>query len=83
MTDIYQLKKGETYKVIKPFIDFDKVTHKVGETWVFDKITYLPYHSGLSLFVIENSVNKQYHFQDIVEEQEELLSNFIKYIEKL
>lgn len=83
MTDIHQLKKGKKYKVIKTFTDFDNIIHKIGETWVFDKTTYLPYHSGLSLFVTENKVNKQYHFQDVAEEQEKLLSNFMKYVEKM
>ncbi len=83
MKDIYQLKKGETYKVIKSFTDYDKIVHQVDETWVFDKITYLPYHSGLSLFVISDGINKQYRFQDTREHQEKLVDNFMNYVEKL
>ncbi len=83
MKDIYQLKKGEAYKVIKSFIDFDKTVHQVGETWVFDKIIYIPYDTILVLCVISNSKNKQILFQDGIGAQEKLLANFMNYVEKI
>jgi hypothetical protein len=46
MRDIYKLKPGESYKVIKEFTDFDGIFHGVGERWIFEEIQYIPYHSG-------------------------------------
>jgi hypothetical protein len=83
MNDISNLKKDKTYAVIKEFTDFDGKIHRVGETWTFAKTTFLPYESGLSLFVIENGKNVMYRFQDIAEEQQELLSDFMSYVESI
>lgn len=81
MKDIYNLQKGIAYKVTKEFIDFDGKLHEAGETWVFEKTTYLPYHSGLSLFVIEDGKNVMYRFQDEAEAQQGLLNDFMNYVE--
>ena len=79
--NIRQLREGSTYGVVSEFVDYDGINHPVGETWTVQEITFLPYHDGLSLFVIENGQKKQYRFQEIAEEQEELLSNFMEYVE--
>jgi Domain of unknown function (DUF3601) len=80
MTDINNLKKGETYKVIREFSDYDSKIHHVGETWTFEKTTFLPYESGLSLFVTENGQSVMYRFQDEPQQQRDLLSNFMNYV---
>jgi hypothetical protein len=80
MSDVYSLKPSESYRVIKEFTDYDGNLHKVGERWIFDYIDYLPYHSGLSLNVIENGVSVIYRFQDEPEEQQQLLNNFMNYV---
>ncbi len=82
-SNIYNLTKGETYRVTKEFIDYDKIIHKVGEIWIFEKTTFLPYHSGLTLFVIENEKEVTYRFQDYPEEQGGLLYTFMNYVEKI
>jgi Domain of unknown function (DUF3601) len=79
-TSVYELKQGKSYRVIKEFIDYDHQVHPVGETWFFDRTDYVPYHSGLSLFVIENGSGTQYRFQDVEEEQAELLRTFMNYV---
>jgi hypothetical protein len=81
MTDIYDLVTGDSYTVKKEFTDYDGRVHGVGESWVFEKTTYLPYHSGLSLFVIENGQRVIYRFQDEPEAQQELLNDFMNYVE--
>lgn len=81
MKDIYNLKNGETYQVIKEFADFDGKVHAAGETWVFEKTTYLPYNSGLSLFVVKNGRSVMHRFQDEPEKQQEILDNFMSYVE--
>ena len=79
--DIYQLQKGQVYRVIKPFTDFDGILHPAGKEWTFDEISYLPYDAGLSLFVIENGQRTHYRFWDSVEGQEQLLQTFMNYVE--
>jgi hypothetical protein len=83
LEDIYSLKSGETYKVIKEFTDFDGKIHEVGECWTFEKTAYLPYHSGLSFYVIENGQRVMYRFHDEPEAQQELLNNFMSYVESV
>lgn len=78
---IYSLIRGGTYRVVKEFIDYDGILHTIGETWVFEKTNFLPYHSGLTLFVLQNGQEKVYRFQQIPEEQEALLSSFSTYVE--
>lgn len=81
MKDISNLKAGRHYRVIKEFKDFDGRLHETGETWIFEKTNYVPYHSGLSLFVIENGQSVMYRFQDTDDEQGELLNDFMNYVE--
>jgi Domain of unknown function (DUF3601) len=83
MSDIFNLKKGKTYAITKEFTDFDGKTHKICETWTFVKTTFLPYESGLSLFVIENGQSVMYRFQDEANQQQELLSNFMNYVKSV
>jgi len=45
------LRVGRRYRVAEAFVDFDRVTHPIGETWTFLGHAYLPYDDGLSLFV--------------------------------
>ncbi|MDH6253364.1 hypothetical protein M2347_003091 [Chryseobacterium sp. H1D6B] len=82
-SNIYKLEKGKTYKVKKEFLDYDRITHRIGEVWIFHKTTFLPYHSGLTLFVIENEKNVTYRFQSEPEEQQELLNTFMEYVESI
>ncbi len=77
---IYKLIAGENYQVIQEFIDHDRQIHPIGETWIFERTDYLPYHSGLSLFVIQDGEQIQHRFQDIEEEQAELLRTFMDYV---
>ncbi len=81
MANIYDLKKGEVYKLVKEFTDYDGRVHKIGESWIFEKTTYVPYHSGLFLFVSENGQSVMYRFQDAPETQRELLNNFMSCVE--
>lgn len=78
--DIYQLQKGKTYRVIKPFTDFDGIFNPIGKEWIFEEINYLPYDAGLSLFVVEHGQRTQYRFWDSPEGQERLLQTFMNYV---
>ena len=45
------LVPGRRYRVVRPFVDHDRIAHPVGESWTFRRATFLPYEDGLSLFV--------------------------------
>jgi hypothetical protein len=45
------LDAGRRYRVVRPFVDYDGDTHKVGEAWTFLGKNFLPYDDGVSLFV--------------------------------
>lgn len=81
--NIYRLQQGKTYRVTKEFTDYDRIIHKTGEVWTFEKTTFLPYHSGLTLFVNENGKPAIYRFQSEPEEQQELLNHFMEYLEEI
>lgn len=80
MKNVRDLQKGTSYLVIKEFVDYDDIKHPVGETWTFDKTNFLPYEDGLTLHVLRDGENKVYRFQQIPEEQSELIENFADYV---
>lgn len=46
-----QLKRGQRYRVLRAFVDYDGDSHPAGEAWTFLGSGYLPHDDGLSLFV--------------------------------
>ena len=50
--------RGQRYRVIKSFTDFDGAVHPVGEEWYFVGSAFLPYDDGLSLFVADPAGNE-------------------------
>ncbi len=53
LRDFKHLVIGARYRVAKAFTDFDSGVHPVGESWIFEGHSFLPYDDGLSLFVSE------------------------------
>lgn len=49
---------GQTYVVLKAFVDFDADAHPCGERWRFLGYAYSPYDEGLSLFVSLDDIQK-------------------------
>lgn len=45
------LKRGQRYRVVQAFVDFDGDTHAVGETWTFLGSNFSAYEDGASWFV--------------------------------
>lgn len=82
MKNIRDLQKGASYQVVREFVDYDNIKHPVGETWIFDRTNFLPYEEGLTLHVLWDGENKVYRFQQIPEEQAELIENFADYVIK-
>ncbi|RFA27035.1 hypothetical protein CAI21_15925 [Alkalilimnicola ehrlichii] len=70
-SDYGALVAGRQYKVIKAFTDYDGDVHPVGESWVYLGFSFLPYDSGLSLFVsLDGRQEWMLPMQLIPEEQE-------------
>ena len=70
------LVPGKTYKVIRPFTDFDGSIHPEGETWLFKGYNFLPYDDGLTLIVEPGSVRLQWR----PEAQGEIINDLALYI---
>ncbi|MES2957696.1 MAG: DUF3601 domain-containing protein [Pseudomonadota bacterium] len=47
----FDLWPQATYRVVTAFVDYDDVSHGVGDRWRFLRKAFLPYEDGLSLFV--------------------------------
>ena len=69
------------YIVKREFIDYDKIIHPIGETWVFVNISYVAYHDGVCLHVLFNESPTKYRFMDIPEEQKAIIDNFLDYVD--
>jgi hypothetical protein len=59
----FELWPQARYRVIAPFVDFDNVTHEIGERWTFLNKAFLPYEDGLSLFVERNGEQQHIRLQ--------------------
>ena len=80
MGNINNLKQGKKYRVTKEFVDYDYITHPIGEIWTFEKTNFLPYEDGLTLHVIHNDRSQVYRFQWREEEQAGILTDFESYV---
>jgi hypothetical protein len=68
------------YRVVTAFVDFDNVTHPVGERWTFLRKAFLPYEDGLSLFVEENGREVHIRMQSRDEAQGHIVRTFSEYV---
>lgn len=81
MESVLKLIPGQRYRVVKPFTDYDRQVHPVGETWVFEKTNFLPYDDGLTLHVVQDGEQVVYRLQWRVEEQAAVIEGFGEYVE--
>jgi hypothetical protein len=51
VTSFKHLRSGALCVVRTAFTDYDGALHPAGETWAFQRHSFLPYEDGLSLFV--------------------------------
>jgi hypothetical protein len=68
------------YRVVTAFVDFDDVTHPVGERWTFLRKAFLPYEAGLSLFVEENGREVHIRMQSRDDAQGHIVRTFSEYV---
>jgi hypothetical protein len=77
------LVAGRRYRVKQQFVDFDKDVHPAGEQWIFLGSSFVPYHDGMSFFVSPDGNSEwQIRLQWIPEEQGEILSHLVDYLEE-
>ena len=77
------LHPGIRYRVVQPFLDFDRVRHMPGEMWTFLGYSFLPYEDGLSLFVLRDHGQQwQIRMQLGDDEQGSIVSRFEAYLER-
>ena len=62
------------------FVDYDNVTHEVGERWTFLGEGFLPYESGLSLFVEHNGAEVHIRMQCRDDAQGPIVQAFSDYV---
>ena len=75
------LVPGKRYKVIKPFTDFDRNVHPVGESWIYLGTSFLPYDDGRSIFVSTDGEHERHiRMQDRKEEQRAILDALQEYV---
>ena len=77
------LVSGQTYRVIKAFVDYDGTVHPVNESWRFIKKSFLPYEDGLSLFVERNQQNVSFRLQWRAESQGQIIDKFSDFVTEL
>ncbi|WP_158583453.1 DUF3601 domain-containing protein [Salinisphaera sp. Q1T1-3] len=74
------LRQGSRYRVVRAFVDYDWITHPIGEVWVFEGSHFVPYHDGLSLFVVIDGRSRQVRLQASAAEQAHIIDAFDKYL---
>lgn len=67
---------GRTYKVVRPFSDYDGIAHPEGETFLFKGYNFLPYEDGLTLIGEPSSLRLQWR----PEAQGEIINSLADYI---
>src|SRR5262249_43314892 len=79
--DYGPLKAGRRYRVVKPFLDFDREMHPVGETWTYLGTAFLPYDDGRSLFIAFDGEHEWHvRMQHRPEAQGEILDTLASYL---
>jgi hypothetical protein len=76
----FELRPGETYQVIKPFLDYTGTRHEVGERWVFVRHSFLPYEDGLTLTVVQDGLERGVLLQCRPEAQAAVVNAFSEYV---
>jgi hypothetical protein len=83
MSNPLNLTPGQKYRIIKPFTDYDRALHKVGQCWTFVETHFLPYEDGLTVMVRldGNPTTLAFRLQWRPEQQADIINNFLDYVE--
>lgn len=75
------LRPGQTFHVVRAFIDYDQMGHPVGECWSYLGHAFLPYEDGLTLFVaLPDGRERRIRLQWRAEAQGEILDRLDTYL---
>lgn len=85
MSNRLNLIPGKKYRVVKSFVDYDRIEHKVGEEWFFISTNFNPHADGLTLHVKaqENSGEQVYRLECTDYGQGKIVDNFRDYVEEI
>lgn len=82
--DFGPLEVGRRYQVVRPFADYDRIRHEVGESWTFLGQAFLPYEDGLSLFVsLDGAQEWHIRMQWRGDEQAEIIDGLDQYVQPI
>jgi Domain of unknown function (DUF3601) len=77
---------GQTYTVVKMFLDYDGIIHSIGERWRFVEKDFLPYEDGLTLHIEwngeRNGQSDTLRLQWRTETQAQIIDDFSDYVEE-
>ena len=76
----FELWPQAKYRVVAAFVDYDNVSHEVGERWTFLRKAFLPYEDGLSLFVEANGQELHIRMQCRDDAQGPIVHAFSQYV---
>ncbi|MBX3529887.1 MAG: DUF3601 domain-containing protein [Rhizobiaceae bacterium] len=83
LRDFQHLVIGRRYRVVMSFTDYDRGEHPVGEEWIFEGHSFLPYDDGLSLFVAyDDGRTQQIRMRWAPEDQGPVIDGLRNYIRK-
>ena len=71
---------GPTYRVVRPFTDFDGRRHAAGDLWTYRSESFLPYDDGLTLFVTINGQEAQIRMRVTPDDQGPIIDSFAEYL---
>ncbi len=77
------LTPGKWYRVVTAFIDYDGISHPVGESWRFLAKDFLPYEDGLTLHVEREGRAELLRLQWRAETQGAVIDHFSDLVEEL
>lgn len=80
MSGFTHMVPDRSYRVARPFTDFDGRMHAVGDLWTYKGESFLPYDDGLSLFVSINGREAQIRMRVAPEDQGPIIDRFADYL---
>jgi hypothetical protein len=51
---------GQRYRVIRPFVDYDRDVHPMGEEWIFLGCQFVPYHGPWSDSLVNRIAERRF-----------------------
>jgi len=76
------LTSRRNYRVVATFVDYDGITHPIGESWRFLSHNFLPYEDGLTLNIERGGKEGSIRLQWRDEAQGKIIDEFSNFVEE-